>query len=47
MSPVGRHMSVTVLLFLDEEAERPGIIGMYERGPTAVPVLWDARELKR
>lgn len=27
-------------LRLDPEAERPGIIGLYERGPTAVPVVW-------
>jgi cytochrome P450 len=34
-------------LRLDESAERPRIIGMYERGPTSVPVLWDAVEPKR
>ena len=28
---------------LDPDAEPPRIIGMYERGPTAVPVAWDAR----
>jgi cytochrome P450 len=27
-------------LRLDRDAERPRIVGMYERGPTAVPVLW-------
>jgi cytochrome P450 len=27
-------------LRLDPEAESPGIIGLYERGPTHVPVLW-------
>jgi cytochrome P450 len=27
-------------LRLDPEAEPPGIIGLYERGPTHVPVLW-------
>jgi len=29
-------------LRLDPAAERPRIIGMYERGPTAVPVAWEA-----
>jgi cytochrome P450 len=29
-------------LRLDPDAEPPRIIGMYERGPTAVPVVWDA-----
>ena len=28
-------------LRLDPDAERPRIIGMYERGPTELPVLWD------
>ncbi|MBL7489952.1 cytochrome P450 [Frankia sp. AgB1.9] len=28
-------------LRLDEDAEAPQIIGMYERGPTSVPVVWD------
>jgi cytochrome P450 len=28
-------------LRLDPEAETPRIIGMYERGPTSVPVVWD------
>ena len=28
-------------LRLDPDAETPRIIGMYERGPTSVPVLWD------
>jgi cytochrome P450 len=27
-------------LRLDPDAEPPRIIGMYERGPTAVPVIW-------
>jgi cytochrome P450 len=27
-------------LRLDPDAEAPRIIGMYERGPTAVPVVW-------
>ena len=29
-------------LRLDPDAPAPKITGMYERGPTAVPVLWDA-----
>jgi cytochrome P450 len=29
-------------LRLDPDAEPPRIIGMYERGPTAVPAVWDA-----
>jgi cytochrome P450 len=29
-------------LRLDLDAEPPRIIGMYERGPTAVPAVWDA-----
>jgi cytochrome P450 len=29
-------------LRLDPDAEAPRIIGMYERGPTAVPAVWDA-----
>lgn len=29
-------------LRLDPDAEPPRIIGMYERGPTAVPVVWEA-----
>jgi cytochrome P450 len=29
-------------LRLDPEAETPRVIGMYERGPTAVPVVWEA-----
>ena len=28
-------------LRLDPDAPPPKITGMYERGPTAVPVLWD------
>lgn len=28
-------------LRLDADAEEPRIIGMYERGPTVVPVVWD------
>ena len=27
-------------LRLDPDAERPRIIGLYERGATAVPVVW-------
>lgn len=27
---------------LDADAEAPRVIGMYERGPTAVPVVWDS-----
>ena len=27
-------------LRLDPDAEPPRIIGMYERGPTAVPAVW-------
>jgi cytochrome P450 len=30
-------------LRLDSNAPPPKITGMYERGPTAVPVIWDAR----
>jgi cytochrome P450 len=29
-------------LRLDPDAEPPRIIGMYERGPTAVPAVWNA-----
>jgi cytochrome P450 len=29
-------------LRLDAAAETPRVIGMYERGPTAVPVVWEA-----
>jgi cytochrome P450 len=25
----------------DPEAEPPRMVGVYERGPTAVPVVWD------
>jgi cytochrome P450 len=28
-------------LRLDPDAESPRVIGMYERGPTSVPVVWD------
>jgi cytochrome P450 len=27
-------------LRLDPDAERPRVVGMYERGPTSVPVVW-------
>ncbi|OHV32087.1 MULTISPECIES: cytochrome P450 [Pseudofrankia] len=30
-------------LRLDEDAEPPKIVGMYERGPTSVPVVWETR----
>jgi cytochrome P450 len=30
-------------LRLDPDAEPPKLIGMYERGPTSVPVVWDLR----
>ncbi|ONH25082.1 cytochrome P450 [Pseudofrankia asymbiotica] len=30
-------------LRLDEAAEQPRIVGMYERGPTSVPVVWETR----
>ncbi|MEB4209571.1 cytochrome P450 [Mycobacterium sp. 94-17] len=30
-------------LRLDPDAETPRIIGMYERGPTSVPVVWETR----
>ena len=27
---------------LDPDAPEPKVTGVYERGPTAVPVVWDA-----
>lgn len=42
LTAVGAALERLPGLRLDPDAEPPRIIGMYERGPTAVPVVWDA-----
>ena len=41
VSSIGALLDRLPNLRLDPDAEPPSIIGLYERGPTHIPVLWD------